>query len=61
VIAGVVDTGEKFITGNNYTDEQLSPVTTTPVIRVCGMSIDESFHGGSNETMSMSDFVPRSH
>ncbi len=51
VIAGVVDTGEKFITGDNYTDEQLSPVTTTPVIRVCGMSIDVCFHGGSNETI----------
>jgi hypothetical protein len=51
VIAGVVDTCEKLITGDNYTDEQLSPVTTTPVIRVCGMSIDESFHGGSNETI----------
>jgi hypothetical protein len=28
VISGVVDTGDKFITG-----EQLSPVTTTPAIK----------------------------
>jgi hypothetical protein len=30
VIASVVDTGEQFITGDNDTGEQLSPVTTTP-------------------------------
>ncbi len=47
VIAGVVDTGDKFIAGDNDTGEQLSlvtttpainllPVTTTPVMRVCG-------------------------
>jgi hypothetical protein len=60
VIAGVIDTGDKFIAGDNNTGEQLSPVTTTPVInllpvtttpviRVCGKSIDASFHSGSNE------------
>jgi hypothetical protein len=42
VIVGVIDTGDKFITGDNDTSdkcivgdndtgEQLSPVTTTPV------------------------------
>jgi hypothetical protein len=31
VMAGLVDTGDKFITGVNDTGEQLSPVTTTPV------------------------------
>jgi hypothetical protein len=31
VIAGDVDTGDKFIAGDNSTGEQLSPVTTTPV------------------------------
>jgi hypothetical protein len=31
VIAGVVDTGHKFLTGVNETCEQLSLVTTTPV------------------------------
>jgi hypothetical protein len=30
VIAGVVNTGDKFITGVSDTGEQLSPVTTTP-------------------------------
>ena len=30
----------------------LLPVTTTPVIRVCGVSMDASFHGGSNETLT---------
>jgi hypothetical protein len=29
----------------------LLPVTTTSVIRVCGVSMDTSFHGGSNETI----------
>jgi hypothetical protein len=32
VIGGVVDTGDKFITGVVDTAEQLSPVTTTPAI-----------------------------
>jgi hypothetical protein len=32
VIAGVVDTSEQFIAGDNDTSEQLSPVTTTPAI-----------------------------
>ena len=60
MIAGVVDTGDKFITGVNNTGEQLSlvtttlainllPVTTTSVIRVCGMSMNMSFHGGSKK------------
>jgi hypothetical protein len=31
VIAGVVDTGEQFITGDNDTGKSLSPVTTPPV------------------------------
>jgi hypothetical protein len=31
VIDGVVDTGDKFITGFVDTAEQLLPVTTTPV------------------------------
>jgi hypothetical protein len=46
VIADVVDTGDKFIGGDNNTGEQFSPVTATPsiyllpvtmtpVIRVC--------------------------
>ncbi len=29
----------------------LLPVTTTLVIRVCGVSMNRSFHGGSNETI----------
>jgi hypothetical protein len=29
----------------------LLAVTTTPVIRVCGVSMNTSFHGGSNETI----------
>ncbi len=29
----------------------LLPLTTTSVIRVCGVSMDASFHGGSNETI----------
>jgi hypothetical protein len=29
----------------------LLPVKTTPVIRVCGVSIDAFFHGGLNETI----------
>ncbi len=29
----------------------LSAVTTTPVIRVCGVSMDASFHSSSNETI----------
>jgi hypothetical protein len=29
----------------------LLPVTTTPVIRVCGVSMGASFHGGSKETI----------
>jgi hypothetical protein len=32
VIASVVDTGDKFITGVNDTGEQLSPLTTTPAL-----------------------------
>jgi hypothetical protein len=31
VIAGVIDTGDKFIAGDNDTDEKLSPVTSTPM------------------------------
>ncbi len=35
MIAGVIDTGDKFITGGvNDTGEQLLPVTTTPAINV---------------------------
>jgi hypothetical protein len=35
LIDGVVDTGDKFITGGvNDTGEQLLPVTTTPAINV---------------------------
>jgi hypothetical protein len=40
VIAGVIDTGDKFLTsvnvtgGDNDTSEQLSPVTTTPVNKI---------------------------
>jgi hypothetical protein len=34
VIAGVVDTGNKFNAGVINTDEQLSPVTRTPMINV---------------------------
>ncbi len=38
VIAGVIDTGEQFITGDNDTDndtgKQLSPVTMTPAINL---------------------------
>jgi hypothetical protein len=34
VIAGVVDTGEKFITCVNDTSEQLSAVTTKPAINL---------------------------
>jgi hypothetical protein len=34
VIAGVVDTGDKFLAGFNDTGEQLSPVTTTPAINL---------------------------
>ncbi len=59
MIVSVVDTGDKFIIGDNGNGEQLSSaakapaislflVTTTPVIRVWGMSMDESFHGSSN-------------
>ncbi len=29
----------------------LLPVTTTSVIKVCGVSMNTSFHGGSNETI----------
>jgi hypothetical protein len=51
VIAGVVDTGNKFIAGDNDTGDNLLPVTTTSVIRVCGVSMNTSFHGDSNETI----------
>ncbi len=40
MIAGVIDTGDKFLTsvnvtgGDNNTGEQLSPVTTTPAINL---------------------------
>ncbi len=34
MIAGVVDTGDKFLTSVNDTGEQLSPVTTTPAINL---------------------------
>jgi hypothetical protein len=34
VIAGDVDTGDKFIAGDIDTDEQLSPVTTTQAINL---------------------------
>jgi hypothetical protein len=33
-IAGDNDTGDKFIAGDNDTGEQLSPVTTTPAINL---------------------------
>jgi hypothetical protein len=46
LFTSVNDTGNKFIAGIN-----LSPVTTMPVIRVCGVSIDASFRGGLNETI----------
>ncbi len=36
VIAGVIDTGDKFIANDNDTGEQLSRVTTTPAINVAG-------------------------
>ncbi len=62
VLAGVVKTGDKVKTGDNDTGEQLLPVTKTPtinllpvtttlVIRVCGVSMDASFRGGWNETI----------
>jgi hypothetical protein len=47
VIAGVLDTGNKFIlifiTGDNDTGEQLSPVSLTPAITVfpSGVDIDQ--------------------
>jgi hypothetical protein len=44
VIAGVIDTANKFIAGVVFT--VLLSVTTTPVIRVCVVSMDASFHGG---------------
>jgi hypothetical protein len=34
-IAGDNDTSDNFITSDNDTGEQLSPVTTTPVIHYC--------------------------
>jgi hypothetical protein len=34
VIAGVIDTGEKFITGVVATGDQVSPVITTPAINL---------------------------
>jgi hypothetical protein len=34
VIAGVVDTGNKFLTGVNDTGQQLLPVTATPAINL---------------------------
>ncbi len=40
MFAGVVDTGDKIIASDN-----------TSVIRVCGVSMNTSFHGGSNETI----------
>jgi hypothetical protein len=46
LFTGVNDTGNKFIAGIN-----LSPMTTMPVIRVCGVSLDASFRSGSNETI----------
>jgi hypothetical protein len=39
VIGGVVDTGNKFITGVIDTAEQFSLVTTTPVINLSGLSM----------------------
>jgi hypothetical protein len=71
VIASVVDTGDKFITAGNNPGEQLSlvtttpainllTVTTTPVLRVCGVSMDTSFHGGSMKlSPAVSDFGAR--
>jgi hypothetical protein len=38
VIGGVVDTGNKFITGVVDTAEQFSPVTTTAAINLCLVS-----------------------
>jgi hypothetical protein len=34
VITGVVDTGDKFLAGDNDSSEQLSPLTTTPAINL---------------------------
>jgi hypothetical protein len=58
LFTGVNDTGDEFVAGVVIlvTDFQgspvsLIPVTTTSVIRVCGVSMNTSFHGGSNETI----------
>jgi hypothetical protein len=51
VIAGVVDTGDKFIACTTTLAINLLPVTTMLVIRVCGVSMEASFHGSSNETI----------
>jgi hypothetical protein len=38
VIAGVVDTGDKFIASDNATGEQLSPVTMPPAINLLAVT-----------------------
>jgi hypothetical protein len=45
-IAGVFDTCDKFIAGDNETGEQLSPVTTTPVINYCWCQEQGRYGGG---------------
>jgi hypothetical protein len=42
MIAGDNDTGDKFFDGINNTGEQLSPVTTTPVITFLPGVVDTS-------------------
>jgi hypothetical protein len=57
-ITGINDTGNKLITGVNNTGDidkiptmNLLPVTLIPVNRLCEVSLDVSFNGGSNETI----------
>ncbi len=51
VIVGDIDTGDKFIAGDNDTGDKFIAGTTTSVIRVCGVTMNMSFHGGSNKTI----------
>jgi hypothetical protein len=44
VISGVVDTGDKFITGVVDTTEQLLPVTTTPATFINSALSPDNFH-----------------
>jgi hypothetical protein len=39
VICGVIDTGDKFIAGINDIDEELSQVTTTPLMNFFPVSM----------------------